>query len=651
MKKKAQSSISKLLLFVFVVCAASISAAAQTTAFTYQGRLTDSTVPLGTGTYDFQFALFDANDNQIGAAQTKSGVQVTNGVFTVALDFGVNAFASGADRFLQIAVKRTTDSIFTPLTPRQPLTSSPFAVQSLNAQMLGGFSFSQFIQQNDSRLSDDRNPLAGSANYIQNQTAGAQAGNFNLSGNGILGGILSANSVNAATNFKIGNAVVFSTPNQTSVVAGQSANHAIVSANSAFFGYRAGFSSNSFSFSNTFIGSEAGQATTVGWNNTFVGKHAGYFNVSGTGNSAFGSDAGKGSGSGAASFNSIFGYEAGVTVNGNRNSFFGYQAGRQNQTAVDNAFFGYLAGTATTANNNSFFGSGAGDSNTTGANNVFVGRDAGTNNTTGSFNTAVGGDSGGGAKTGSGNTLIGYNAGGADTTISNNTALGYNAGNNSLKANNTFLGANTDAAPTVTHSTAIGADASVNTSNTVVLGTQTDTVQVPNALYATNLLQAPTVNAVQLNAADITVNGDASFYGIYLGGHTGPGTGNELCINNAGKVVVCSSSSLRYKTNVFDYAGGLDVLFGLRPITFDWKADGTPDIGFAAEEVEKADPSLVFYNKDGRLEGVKYNRISLVLVNSIKEQQAQIERQQRQIEELKTIVCSIKPDAPLCRAK
>ena len=42
---------------------------------------------------------------------------------------------------------------------------------------------------------------------------------------------------------------------------------------------------------------------------------------------------------------------------------------------------------------------------------------------------------------------------------------------------------------------------------------------------------------------------------------------------------------------------------------------------------------------------VRYDRVSVILVNAVKEQQAQIEQQQRQIEELKAIVCSIKADA------
>lgn len=121
-----------LIILTLTLCAAGISA--QTTAFTYQGRLTDG-ASAANGAYDLGFELFDAaaGGNQIGPAQTRRAVNVSNGVFTVQLDFGANPFTSGANRFLEILVKRPADANYTTLTPRQQLTSSPFSVQSLNA--------------------------------------------------------------------------------------------------------------------------------------------------------------------------------------------------------------------------------------------------------------------------------------------------------------------------------------------------------------------------------------------------------------------------------------------------------------------------------------------------------------------------------------
>jgi Chaperone of endosialidase len=108
------------------------SASAQSTAFTYQGRLNDGAGPTS-GSYDLTFALFDAASGgaQQGNTITNTATSVTNGLFTVTLDFG-NQFP-GAARWLEIAVRTNGGGAFATLSPRQALTSTPYAVQSANA--------------------------------------------------------------------------------------------------------------------------------------------------------------------------------------------------------------------------------------------------------------------------------------------------------------------------------------------------------------------------------------------------------------------------------------------------------------------------------------------------------------------------------------
>src|SRR2546427_2569625 len=149
------------------------NASAQTTAFTYQGRLTDGGTPAN-GNYDLQFALWDSSSggSQIGSTQALPAVQVSGGVFTVTLDFGANAFP-GANRFLEISARLSGASAFILLSPRQQITSTPYAVRSgiaaiadtaTNATQLGGVGAGQYVQTSDSRLSDSRAPSAGSSN-------------------------------------------------------------------------------------------------------------------------------------------------------------------------------------------------------------------------------------------------------------------------------------------------------------------------------------------------------------------------------------------------------------------------------------------------------------------------------------------------------
>src|SRR5262245_694174 len=87
------------LLFNTILSEAT-SAFAQTTSFTYQGKLADNGAPIN-ALYDFVFTLWDAqtNGNQIGSQVTVQNSAVVDGIFTVTLDFGAGAF-NGANRFL-----------------------------------------------------------------------------------------------------------------------------------------------------------------------------------------------------------------------------------------------------------------------------------------------------------------------------------------------------------------------------------------------------------------------------------------------------------------------------------------------------------------------------------------------------------------------
>lgn len=115
------------------------AATALSTSFTYQGRLTDGGSPAN-GVYDLRFILFDADTGgaQVGGIVAKEDVTVTNGLFSVELDFGATAFQGDA-RWLEIAVRPGSGSGasgYTVLSPRQPVSPAPYA---LFAKAAGGF--------------------------------------------------------------------------------------------------------------------------------------------------------------------------------------------------------------------------------------------------------------------------------------------------------------------------------------------------------------------------------------------------------------------------------------------------------------------------------------------------------------------------------
>jgi len=663
------------------------SLSAQTNVFTYQGSLNNGGPPAN-GSYDFEFALFDSfnGGNQVGTTLSRNSVAVTNGIFAVQLDFGVPSFP-GAGRYLEIRVRPAGQPGITILTPRQLINSAPYSMKTLNADtaatatnatQLGGIAANQFVVTTDPRMSDARTPTAGSGDYVQNRGTPQAATNFNISGNGTVGGTFSGNIVNATTQFNLGNVRVLSTAGSSNLFVGDNAGAVNTGTGNTFVGSGAG-DSNTTGFSNTFVGSAggfnttgrensffgygAGSLNTIGNYNSFFGRSAGYYNSGGDANSFFGYAAGNNNTTGNAnSFfgyraayenttgysNSIFGYDAGNGITtGFTNSFFGARAGFANSVGFQNAFFGSGAGESNTdGNNNSFFATRAGDANTTadfnsffgtfggfanttGFSNAFFGESAGEANTTGSNNTFFGRNAGVVTTTGGQNTFLGFAAGDETTTGHHNTFVGYGAGNDNTTGDfNTTLGSTADISGNLSYATAIGAGAVVSASNTIVLGRAEDRTIISGYLRLTTFAAG----------------------------------GTDVCFDFAGQVGFCSSS-LRYKTSVESYGGGLDIVRRLRPITFRWKDGGVEDVGFGAEEVADVESRLVLRNKDGRIEGVKYRQITTVLVNAVKEQQAQIEAQknqidaqgkvidelQQQVEGLKKIFCATNQTAEICK--
>jgi hypothetical protein len=108
--------------------------AANGTAFTYQGRLTDAGGP-ASGAYDFRFILYNAavGGAQVGPIVTQNSVPVSGGLFNATLDFG--AVFDGTALYLEIAVRPAGGGSYTPLNPRQALTPAPYAHYATRAGM------------------------------------------------------------------------------------------------------------------------------------------------------------------------------------------------------------------------------------------------------------------------------------------------------------------------------------------------------------------------------------------------------------------------------------------------------------------------------------------------------------------------------------
>jgi len=168
-----------ILFFVFMIFAF-VTAKAQGTSFTYQGKLTDGG-SAANGQYDFTFRLFSAvsGGSLIGSEATLEDIQVSEGVFTVTLDFGSLPFAATSGNYLEIAVRAgTSNGPFTMLVPRQPITSSPYSVRSFSSASADSLTADCVLCVTDSHiLSISGAKVNGTVATATNADTAATAGN------------------------------------------------------------------------------------------------------------------------------------------------------------------------------------------------------------------------------------------------------------------------------------------------------------------------------------------------------------------------------------------------------------------------------------------------------------------------------------------
>ena len=106
------------------------------------------------------------------------------------------------------------------------------------------------------------------------------------------------------------------------------------------------------------------------------------------------------------------------------------------------------------------------------------------------------------------------------------------------------------------------------------------------------------------------------------------GSGQALCRDaSTNRIVNCGASSLRHKEAVEDLPLGLEAALALRAVGYRMKDSGAESIGVIAEEVALIDPRLVTLNAAGEIDGVRYDRLSAVLINALRELRAEKDQQ------------------------
>jgi len=122
-----------------------------------------------------------------------------------------------------------------------------------------------------------------------------------------------------------------------------------------------------------------------------------------------------------------------------------------------------------------------------------------------------------------------------------------------------------------------------------------------------------------INPGALTTNTGASTYSLCLasGGEVTKNTDAETCI----------ASSERFKKNIENLQGGLSDVLKLQAVTFEMKDESNPGkkIGLIAEATQKVNPLLVSLDEQGKPNGIKWSHITTLLIESVQDQQKQID--------------------------
>ena len=101
-----------------------------------------------------------------------------------------------------------------------------------------------------------------------------------------------------------------------------------------------------------------------------------------------------------------------------------------------------------------------------------------------------------------------------------------------------------------------------------------------------------------------------------------------------------ATSSARFKTDIADLGPASNVLYDLRPVTFEYKPEidplGITQYGLIAEEVAEVAPDLVVYDDAGDPYTVRYEQLVPLLLNEVREHEATIAELRALVDDLST---------------
>jgi hypothetical protein len=276
---------------------------------------------------------------------------------------------------------------------------------------------------------------------------------------------------------------------------------------------------------------------------------------------------------------------------------------------------------------------------TTGTHDTIIGRGADVGGATVSYATVVGTT----ASSGSGTTTLG----GTVPMGTHDTSVGFNCmtGATGNSAGNLCVGTNTGAGMDSPENVVLGSGSGIGGlggagQNTIVgalaATTLTGSGNVILGHGAEPLAPADT-NSIVIgsgatgngpNSITLDTGGAQTFFVPNL-----PAVGGMALMYSAGGQIGTAVSSRRYKKNIEDLAEYKDPVNRLRPVRFKYKANDVEDIGLIAEEVQDVVPEIVPKNKEGQPESVRYDLLSVILLQEFQKTHARLEELEKLVQD------------------
>ena len=162
--------------------------------------------------------------------------------------------------------------------------------------------------------------------------------------------------------------------------------------------------------------------------------------------------------------------------------------------------------------------------------------------------------------------------------------------------------------------------------------------EIFNSNSTSNSDGSPTLASIKASG---TVNSNARFIQFYANSGSSPMGG--IVGNGSTNVQFASISDVREKTNIQPISGSLQKINALKPVEFDWIADGAHvNAGFVAQDVEQVFPEFVVENmaNEGQeirkgLTGGMTGGIVAHLVAAIQELKAELDATKAEVQALK----------------